>query len=140
MGCVSQTAFQEHCSGNTDKMSENQSQDAYHSAEDIQAAESKDEMQPVYPKIKFPPASDTKAWCMLDYTVSKTLHKELGNKKYNQQLNKSSQVIYKVCKRIYGMKEKKKATSQKQQTSKNDTGSQNEEKKSKKANPFHQRG
>ena len=43
---------------------------------------------------------------MLDNIISKTLYKELGNKKYNQQLNESSQVIYKICKRIYGVKEK----------------------------------
>ena len=93
--CGSQTAFQEQCSAKTDKTLENQSQDTYHSAEDIRAAESKDETQPVLPSIKFP-ASDTAAWCMLDNIINKTLHKELGNKDYNQ----SSQVIYNVFMRI----------------------------------------
>ena len=45
---------------------------------------------------------------MLDNTISNTLHKELENNKYNQQLNESSQVIYNVCMRIYGVKEKNK--------------------------------
>ena len=47
-----------------------------------------------------------KAWCMLDNITSKTLHKELGNNEYKQQLNESSQVIYNVCMRIHGVKEK----------------------------------
>ena len=87
-------------------MLENQSQDAYHSAEDILAAKSKDEIQPVLPRIKFPQTFDLEVWCMLDNIINKTLHKELGNNEYNQWLNESSQVIHKVCKRIYGVKEK----------------------------------
>ena len=43
---------------------------------------------------------------MLDNIMCKTLHKELGNKDYNQRLKESSQVIYNVCMRIYGVKEK----------------------------------
>ena len=62
----------------------------YHSAVDIRAAESKDEKQPVLLRIKFPPASDTEARCMLDNIISKTLHKELRNKDYNPRLNESS--------------------------------------------------
>ena len=106
MGCVSQTAFREQRSANTDRTSENQSQDAYHSAEDIRAAESNDETQPVLPRIKFPLAFDTEVWCMLDNIINKILHKELGNKDSNQWLNESSLVIYNVCMRIYGVKEK----------------------------------
>ena len=63
-------------------------------------------MPPVLPRIKFPPASDTEAWCMLDNIISKTLHKELGNTDYNQRLNESIQIIHNVCIRIYGVKEK----------------------------------
>ena len=92
MGCVSQTASQGQRSANTDKTSENQSQDAYHREEDIRADESKDEAQPVLPRMKFPPASDTEAWCMLDNIINKTLQKEVGNKDYNQRLNENSQV------------------------------------------------
>ena len=106
MGCVSLTAFLEQRSAKIDKTSENQIQDTYLNAEYILAADSKDETQPVLPRIKFPPASNSKAWCILDNIISKTFHKELGNKEYNQRLNKSSQVIYKVCKRIYRVKEK----------------------------------
>ena len=92
MGYVSQTVFQEQHSANTDKMSENQSQDSYHNAEDILTVESKDEMQPVLPRIKFPRGSNLEAWCLLDI-ISKTLHNELEDKEYNQWLNESSQVI-----------------------------------------------
>ena len=94
----------EQCSVNTDKMLENQSQEANHSAEDIQAVGSKDETQPKLPRIKFPPACDSEAWRMLDYAISKTLDKKLG-KKYNQRLNESGLVIYEVCKEIFGVKE-----------------------------------
>ena len=77
-----------------------------HSSSSAVHAESKDETQPILPRIKFPPASDMEAWCMLDNIIIKTLHKKLGNKDYNQWLNESSQVIYNVCMRIYRMKEK----------------------------------
>ena len=63
-------------------------------------------MQTILLRIKFPPASNTEAWCMLDNIISTTLHKYLGNKDYNQWLNKNSQVIYNVCIRIYRVKEK----------------------------------
>ena len=70
MGCASQTAFQEQRSANRDETLENQSQDAYHRAEDILAAESKNEMQPVLPRIKFLPASDTEVWYIVDDIIS----------------------------------------------------------------------
>ena len=83
MSCIFQTAFQEQCSAKTDKTLENQSQVAYHSVEDILAVESKNEMQLILPRIKFPPASDSEAWCMVDNIISKTLHEEQGNKEYH---------------------------------------------------------
>ena len=89
MGGVSQTAFQEQHSAIADKTSENQSQGAYHSAEDIRATESMEETQPILPRIKFPPSSNTEAWCMLN-NISKTLYKELRNKDYNQRLTENS--------------------------------------------------
>ena len=61
MGCASQIATQEQHSVNADKTSENQSQEANHSAEDIQAVGSKDETQPKLPRIKFPLACDSEA-------------------------------------------------------------------------------
>ena len=82
MYCVSQTAFQKQRSTNTDKTLENQSHDAYHNAEDILAAESKDEMQPVLPKKNFHRHPTWKAWCLLDKIITKTQHKKLGNKGY----------------------------------------------------------
>ena len=66
MGFASQIATQEQRSINADKTSENQSQEANHSAEDIQAVGSKDETQPKLPRIKFPLACDSKAWSMFD--------------------------------------------------------------------------
>ena len=87
IGCVSQTAFQDQCSANRDKTSENQSQVAYHIAEDTRVAKSRDETQPVLTRF------DPEAWCVLDNIVSETLHKEPGNKKYNQRLNESSLYI-----------------------------------------------
>lgn len=89
----------------TDHTSENQCQDAYHSAEDIQAVESKDGTQPKLPRNKFPLASDPEAWFMLDNIISKTLRKELGRKKYYKRLNESSKIIYRVCKEICGVRE-----------------------------------
>ena len=80
MSYVFQRAFQEQRSANTDKTLENQSQYAYYSAEDIRAAQSNDETQPVLLRINFLPASDTEAWCMLDKIINNTLHKELGNR------------------------------------------------------------
>ena len=81
MGCASQITTQERRSVNADKMSENQSQEANHSAEHIQAVGSKDEMQLKLPRIKFPPACHFEACSMLDYAISKTLDKKLGKKK-----------------------------------------------------------
>ena len=69
---ASQIATQGQRSVNVDKTSENQSQEANHSAKDIQAVGSKDETQPKLPRIKFPPVCDSEAWNMLDYTISKT--------------------------------------------------------------------
>ena len=105
MGCASLIATQEQRSVNVDKTSENQSQEANNSAEDIQAAGSKDETQPKLPRIKFPPACDSEAWSMFDYAISQTLDKKLGKKKYNQRLDESGLVIYMVCKEIFGVKE-----------------------------------
>ena len=105
MGCDSLLKIQKQRSATADKTSENLSQDAYHSAKDIQAVELKIETQPKLPRIKFPPACDSEAWSMLDHILSKTLHKKLGRKKYDQRLNESSQVIYDTCKNIYGLKE-----------------------------------
>ena len=105
MGCASQIVTQEQRSVNVDKTSEDQSQEANHSAEDIQAVGLKDETQPKLPRIKFLPACDSDALSMLDYAISKTLDKKLGKKKYNQRLNESSLVIYEVCKEIFGVKE-----------------------------------
>ena len=96
------SATQEQRSVNADKTSENQSQEANYSAEDIQAVGSK---EPKWPRIKFPPACDSEAWSILDYAISKTLDKKLGKKKYNQRLNESGLVIYEVCKEIFGVKE-----------------------------------
>ena len=48
------------------------------------------------PRMKFPPASDTEARCILDNIISKTPLEEIGNKDYNQRLNESSQVIYTI--------------------------------------------
>ena len=100
MGYASQIVTQEQHSVNADKTSENQSQEANHSAEDIRVVGMKDEMQPKLPRIKFPPA-----WSMLDYAISKTLDKKLAKKKCNQWLNESGLVIYEVYKKIYGVKE-----------------------------------
>ncbi len=72
MGFASYIATQEQRSINADKTSENQSQDAYHSAEDVLDAELKDETKPILLRIKFLPAFDTKAWCMPDNIISKT--------------------------------------------------------------------
>ena len=122
-------------------MSENPNQDTYHSLEDILAAEPKDETQPLLPRIKFPSASDSEALFMLEKIISRTLHKELGNKEYNQWLNESNQVIYKAYMRIYGVKEKNnKLPVKKKQMSKHDAETQIEEENSKKANPFRQSG
>ena len=100
MGCASHLAIQKQRSVNADKTSENQSQEANHSAGDIQAVGLKDETQPKLPRIKFPPACESEAWSMLDFAISKTLDKKLGKKKYNQRL-----VLYEVCKNIFGVKE-----------------------------------
>ena len=75
-----QIATQEQHSVNTDKTSENQSQETNHSAKDIQDVGSKDEMQPKLPRIKFPPACDSEAWSMLDYNISNTLDKKKNGK------------------------------------------------------------
>ena len=75
-GCASQIATQKQRSVNANKTSVNQRQEANHSAEDIQAIESKDEMQPKLQRIKFPPACDSEDWIMLDYTISKTQDKK----------------------------------------------------------------
>ena len=80
MGCTSQIVTQDQRSVNADKTSENQSQEANHSAEDIQAVGSKDETQPKLPRIKFPPACDSEAWRMLDYAISKALDKNWERK------------------------------------------------------------
>ena len=104
IGCASQIATQEQHPVNADKTLENQSQEANHSAENIQAVGLKEKMQPKLPRIKFPPACDSEAWSMLYYAISKTLDKKQRKMKYNQQLNESSLVIYKVCKKIYSVK------------------------------------
>ena len=105
IGCASQIATQEQRSVNGDKTSENQSQEANHSVEDIQAVGSKDETKPKLPRIRFRLACDSEAWSMLFYAISKTLDKKLGKKKYNRRLNESGLVIYEVCKEILGVKE-----------------------------------
>ena len=100
MGCASHLAIQKQRSVNADKTSENQSQEANHSAGDIQAVGLKDETQPELPRIKFPPACESEACSMLDYAIRKALDKKLGKKKYNQRL-----VLNEVCKNIFGVKE-----------------------------------
>ena len=99
---ASQIATQEQRSVNADK-TENQSQEANHRAEDIKAIGLKDEIQPKLPRIKFPPACDSETWSILVCAISKTRDKKLGKKK---RLNKSGLVIYKVCKEIFGAKER----------------------------------
>ena len=78
MGCSSQILTQEKRSVNADKTSQYQSPEANPSVENIQAVGSKDEMQPKMPRIKFPPACNSEAWSILDYTISKTQNKNAG--------------------------------------------------------------
>ena len=99
MDCVSQIVLPEQRSANTWKTSKNQNQN-------ILAAKSKDETQPVFPGIQFSLAPNTEAWILLDSIISKILYKNLWNKEYNQRLNESSHVINTICMRIYGEKEK----------------------------------
>ena len=80
MGCASQIVTQEKCSVNADETSENQSQEANHSADDTQVVESKDEMQPKLPRIKFPPACDSEAWNMFAIPYTRHYIKKTGEK------------------------------------------------------------
>ena len=106
---MSQAVRKNSSAAQAGKTSENQSQVQNHSAEEIHAEESDEELRQLInakrQKINFPPASAKEQWEALDSKIVLQLDKLIGKSSLEHKLTTFGDIIYQTCLNTFGAKQ-----------------------------------
>lgn len=108
-GCRSSSSVDQQRTVTTDETSEDLSQEAIHSAENIHVGLTDDELFHLTDgkrdPINFPPASAKSDWEHLDQSLSNYIDHHLKGVKLEQKLDIFGEIVYQFCSKEFGAKE-----------------------------------